>query len=174
MIRRIIVNKKKNQFILIVIPFLIFSVFYFINLAPSSNISSHNIFQQLAPQGFAFYSKNPRDTTFSFESDQDLSIPNFQASNLFGLKREGRAQGIELGKIQGLIPKENWVPCEKKAECEKIKGDLVPTHVEKDRNYRSLQAGTYFVYSYEPLSWYYRDYKETASMKIQMAKVLIK
>ncbi|MBK3495578.1 SdpA family antimicrobial peptide system protein [Viridibacillus sp. YIM B01967] len=164
---------KKNQVGLIISVFCIFLYFYFINIAPESNITERNIFQQLSPQGFAFYSKNPRDETFHFETEQHLQVPNMQMANFFGLKRTGRAQGIELGKFQEEIPKGNWKTCSSEKECKSVKKNLKINTIKKNKNFRSLEKGTYYIYSYKPLSWHFREYEASSTIKKNIAKVVL-
>lgn len=166
-------KSKKISLVSILFVFLVFCYFYFMNLAPDSNVTKDNFFQELAPQGFAFYSKNPRDETFYFESDQKLYMPNFQLDNIFGLHRKGRAQGIELGKIYSEIPTDLWGFCSNDDECTITKDNLVSHKVEKDRNYRSLEKGTYFIYRYEPLSWHFRDFEDSSTIDKKIAKVVL-
>lgn len=164
---------KEKQIFLIIILYLIFASFYFINVAPNSNITKKNILQEWAPQGFAFYSKNPRDETLIFETDQKLLIPNMQIKNILGLKRTGRVQAIELAKIQGNIPNDNWGLCKNENECESIKESLKIYKVNKDENYRSLEKGIYYIYSYEPLSWYFKEFQDTSTIQKRIAKVVL-
>ncbi|WP_420915983.1 hypothetical protein [Staphylococcus felis] len=37
-----------------------------------------------------------------------MNLPNFQSENLWGLKRTGRAQAIELGRLDAQIKKNQW------------------------------------------------------------------
>lgn len=143
------------------------------NFLPPSNITHKNVLQELAPQGFGFYSKNPREETFYFETEENLKIPNFQLANLFGLSREGRAQAIELGKIYTEIPKDYWKLCSSDNECNLVKQDLEEFILTKDENYRSLEKGVYYIYRYEPLSWYFREFKESSTIEKRVAKVVL-
>lgn len=151
----------------------IFTCLYFINIAPESNITKQNTLQQLAPQGFAFYSKNPREEAFYFESEEKLAVPNFSRGNLYGLNRNGRTQGIELGKIFTSITEDYWKTCNTKEECDKEKDQLKDFKVKKDRNYRSLDSGIYYIYRYEPLSWYFRDFEDSSDLDKKVAKVIL-
>lgn len=164
---------KKIQLWLFISIFIVFLFFYFINIAPNSNITQKNILQQLAPQGFAFYSKNPRDETFDFETDSNLQVPNMRLSNILGLKRIGRAQGIELGRIQSEIPKENWMSCSNNRECKNIKKKLKAHVVKKNKNYKSLEKGAYYIYTYSPLSWYFRDFEASSTIDKSIVKVIV-
>ncbi|ANZ94176.1 hypothetical protein BFC19_01375 [Brochothrix thermosphacta] len=109
-----------KQFILFVSLILLYSVLYLYALMPvtAKNPISQLPFgkmiktQQWFPQGWGFYSKDPRDITFQVVSiktgKQAVSWPNNRASNWFGLKRYGRAQGIETGLLQENLLSKDW------------------------------------------------------------------
>ncbi|MFA9458371.1 SdpA family antimicrobial peptide system protein [Halalkalibacter sp. AB-rgal2] len=67
------------------------------------------------PQGWGFYSKDPTEGRINVYDENgyssDLSWPNSSSTNLFGLKKEGRADGIEAGMLFGLVPEEHWIEC---------------------------------------------------------------
>ncbi|TCP61544.1 SdpA family antimicrobial peptide system protein [Baia soyae] len=67
------------------------------------------------PQGWGFYSKNPREEQFmTFDiSKKDIAAnwPNSRSENWFGLKRFGRSQGIEAGLINSKIPRSHFQEC---------------------------------------------------------------
>jgi antimicrobial peptide system SdpA family protein len=73
----------------------------------------------VVPQGWAFFTKSPRDPILSaYEYDehgQAYRIPeltNADYRNLFGVNRRGRAIGTELAMLLDLIPPERWVDCQ--------------------------------------------------------------
>lgn len=53
------------------------------------------------PQEWGFYSKNPRKLDLAYVEDggESLNYPNARISNLWGLKRDARAEGTEAGLI---------------------------------------------------------------------------
>ncbi|WP_374955203.1 SdpA family antimicrobial peptide system protein [Arthrobacter sp. MYb51] len=90
------------------------------------------------PQGWAFFSKSPRDPSIapyredingSFESVSKL--PTTRVENLFGVSREGRAQGVEVALISGESGAENWLDCSTPAlqECAEMVRDATSTAV---------------------------------------------
>jgi len=68
------------------------------------------------PQGWGFFSKNPRDEQFfGYDMETGKSVftfPNNRPENIFGLRREGRTQGIEYGRIYSNIKPSEWKSCE--------------------------------------------------------------
>lgn len=72
------------------------------------------------PQGWGFFSKNPReDQFFAYNlksGDSVFTFPNNRAENLFGLRRYGRTQGIEYGRIYAKLPVTAWEKCEENSK----------------------------------------------------------
>lgn len=70
----------------------------------------------ILPQGWAFFTKSPRDAgilAYKKENDQFLCVNmrNAGAENLFGLSRRARVQGVELGSILGKLKGAKWFEC---------------------------------------------------------------
>jgi antimicrobial peptide system SdpA family protein len=71
------------------------------------------------PQGWAFFTKSPRDpilTAYEFDEQgrprrvPEISSPDHR--NLFGINRRGRAIGTELAHLLDAVPPERWIACE--------------------------------------------------------------
>lgn len=149
------------------------------NVLPQNPLikNNQNIFQQLAPQGFSFYSKNPRDETFFIESASvnswDIQLPTSVLSNLFGIKRTGRAQGAEIGMLLEYLPEEKWTSCHSMKECDEIKNDLNINVVDEPESFKFIR-GTYTIAMGEPISWFWTDFKETTTFDRRIIKVEVK
>ncbi|RKR05125.1 antimicrobial peptide system SdpA family protein [Flavobacterium sp. 90] len=84
---------------------------------PSYPILSHNTkkaFSYLFPQGWGFFTKDPKEVTIDvYQMEKKnmklVTINNFSSQNLFGLSREARYIGYELGKLEQYIPKKAYV-----------------------------------------------------------------
>ncbi|TQS89908.1 SdpA family antimicrobial peptide system protein [Arthrobacter sp. TS-15] len=70
------------------------------------------------PQGWAFFSKSPRDPSVApYREDASGSLeslsrlPTTRVENLFGVSREGRAQGVEVALISSGSEAGNWMDC---------------------------------------------------------------
>lgn len=83
----------------------------------SQLIPNPNAFKSVFPQGWGFYSKNPRDDqllVYDLSTQRPtVNWPNNRTENWFGIKRSGRAQGLEVGLIQASIKSDAWTKCEK-------------------------------------------------------------
>ncbi|MBD8027524.1 SdpA family antimicrobial peptide system protein [Ureibacillus sp. Re31] len=169
--------KEKIFIIVVSIPFLCYVVLHFSHALPSSLITDTitakaKVFQDFSPQGFGFYSKPPTEKGITFESEH-LQLPTAIPENFIGLSRFGRAQAIELGKIYEEIPKDYWLSCETEKECTLLENKLKPYVVKKNDEIHHLVEGEYLIKSQEPISWYFRDYKETTSFEREIAKVVV-
>ncbi|MEU3354414.1 SdpA family antimicrobial peptide system protein [Streptomyces sp. NPDC037389] len=80
----------------------------------------------VAPQGWAFFTKSPRDVeVLPYRQAADggwasLALtPHSSPRNAFGLDRASRSQGIEISLLLNLAEKKEWKECEEKslADC---------------------------------------------------------
>ncbi|WP_121640698.1 SdpA family antimicrobial peptide system protein [Virgibacillus sp. Bac330] len=144
---------------LIIYSLLCFGVlFYSIHSAlPSTPIYSNKAIEKaitkIFPQGWGFFSKDPREPTIDaihIDGDETLAWPNMSIQNIFGLDRFGRGQGIEAGRIHSKIPKEESTKCEPLSEecIEKIEF----TEVTNDDNNHTM-CGKWVILETEPLPW---------------------
>ncbi len=96
-------------------------IFLFLQSIPSNPLSMYipengKINKVLLPQGWAFFTRNPREDRvmfYTYENDEwsDLYFlkQNSKHSNLFGLNRKARAQQIELGLlISNTLKSSSW------------------------------------------------------------------
>ncbi|MFF7636960.1 SdpA family antimicrobial peptide system protein [Kitasatospora sp. NPDC008050] len=98
--------------------FLVLSVFYTL---PSNALSSRHskgartLFNTLAPQDWAFFTRNPETVqlgVYAFDGTSARSLmrtPQGNPSNFFGLSREQRAQGPEIGYVNAET--NDWTDC---------------------------------------------------------------
>ena len=112
---------KKIIFFYSCLSFCAFAVLYLLILSiPENPIKlRYPFFSQrkvtlIAPQGWSFFTKNPRDEDIYLYRIEDtelhpVSIVNMQASQVFGVDRENRLISTKLLKITGGIPAKNWL-----------------------------------------------------------------
>lgn len=170
--------KKWLIIIAISLTFGYFFILYFSNLAPrnalSASLNPHSdILQELAPQGFGFYSKSPTEERIMFDSENLVQLPNARPQNLFGLSRYGRAQAIELGRIYEGMSTEYFEKCENKSQCEDIISNLTPYEIKKNPELHHLEKGEYLISIEEPMSWYFREFKDTTSFERKIARIVV-
>lgn len=73
----------------------------------------------LTPQGWAFFTKSPREPQIGVwrlagaSGWQDARLgPHSELWNVLGFDRRSRAQGLELGIMQTAVPQGKWTPCD--------------------------------------------------------------
>jgi len=119
----------------------------------------------VAPQGWSFFTKSPRDPQiepFVVDGDDLRSVagfPNTRAENLFGLSREGRSQGIEVALIMTSLPDADWVECDSPA-LESCSSDLArsTSHAVDNAVPSPSLCGEVVLVESTPVSWAYRDH----------------
>ena len=120
------------------------------NLPFSLNLKVHDWF----PQGWGFYSKDPRDLTFEIidlkDGEEAVQWPNNRIENGFGLSRKGRSQGIEAGRLIANINDDDWKKIENNPvdELRKMKSITV----KNDSPNPTIKGDIGFIYQ-EPIPW---------------------
>lgn len=81
--------------------------------------AAHASIQMVAPQGWAFFTKSPREPDMvawvpgaGGTWNQALSAPHSEVRNIFGLNRRSRAQPVEMGLLASTVPAERWLDCD--------------------------------------------------------------
>jgi len=84
---------------------------------PLQNSSSTQVLTQVAPQGWAFFTKSPRSETIQVFVRDGTSVENAWSTpmssprNWFGLDRLPRAQGTEYATLLATQTEESWSTC---------------------------------------------------------------
>jgi antimicrobial peptide system SdpA family protein len=133
-------------------------VFYFPKgpLSPELSISVQQDLRQVLPEGWAFFTKSPRDPEFALYRRSGnswvtaLHGPQSDVGNWFGLSRKSRAEGIEFGMISVAVGKRlttcsgDWQDCAKK---------LRPNIVFQDTEEHPLLCGSLLIVNQTPVPW---------------------
>jgi antimicrobial peptide system SdpA family protein len=128
------------------------------------------------PQGWGFYSKNPRDPYFMVVDIKSKQLapnwPNNIPKNIFGLKRLGRSQGMEAGLLHSQIPEHYWKKCSKNPyDC--LDRYNKPIEMENKSPNPTLCGDIGFV-SQEPVPWAWSNSSEKIEMPSKVARVNVK
>lgn len=137
-------------------------------LEKTKNLTVMKVF----PQGWGFFSKSPRDaSTVILNTSLELAPdwPNNSPKNLFGVKRQGRTQGIEMGLIYTQVPQNNWERCE---------GDLsicvsqTETKVTvTNTTPKPYFCGEYVLVTQQPVPWAWSDLIQLEQLESKFVKV---
>lgn len=115
---------------------------------------------KVIPQGWAFFTKSPRDPFLLVYSEDEnaqelLQMPTVKAENYFGLSRYGRAQPVELANIVNTIAPEAWSKCGPTTEqCLNMNSPAVEVRNGKPA---PTLCGSLSVVEVAPTPWAYRD-----------------
>jgi antimicrobial peptide system SdpA family protein len=135
------------------------------------------LFRSLLPEGFAFFTRDPREfqivlyTKDKIEVDLHNGSPKFW----FGLKRYPRAFNVELGQIFPVIAKKDWYNCQS-GDMQCLNDDLLPLYVIKSEFPAPLILGDYYVRISDPIPWAWANTfnEKNKTMPSKVMKVSIK
>ncbi|WP_253957652.1 SdpA family antimicrobial peptide system protein [Paenibacillus oleatilyticus] len=127
------------------------------------------------PQGWGFFSKNPREPQFRVLDLSDGSLlpawPNNMPANLFGIKRFGRSQGIEAGLLVSMIPETSKEKCEESPYSCLKKADKTLTLNNPTPN-PTICGELGFVFQ-EPIPWAWSSGEENIEMPSTVVRVRV-
>lgn len=130
----------------------------------------------ILPQGWGFFSKNPRDSDVGLYTTENSSSkvvwPNMRTENAFGLYRKGRSQGVEMGAIASTISDKDYTKCDSE-DLESCKGKANEITV-KNPTPSPLLCGEYFLTKEKPIPWSYFKYSDSGHEITNIVKVDIK
>ena len=71
----------------------------------------------ISPQGWAFFTRNAREPADYFYRREGakwvrLGYPNSSSRNFFGLKKDTRPFGVEMGSLMSQVSTDEWIACE--------------------------------------------------------------
>ncbi|GGA91145.1 SdpA family antimicrobial peptide system protein [Ornithinibacillus halotolerans] len=168
--------KRKNKGFLIVY-FIAFLTFFYVSIAPVLPPSPIKIpdavsakVMEYFPQGWGFFSKDPRESYFyviDLESEElGAHWPNMTLKNWAGLKRFGRSQGIEMGRIFAQVGDQAMTECElTPVECLKNEENVI--HVTNDSPSPTIKGDIGIVVQESvPWAWAKKVDKEDMPSKI--------
>lgn len=126
------------------------------------------------PQGWGFFSKDPREETLyveELEHSSEIQWPNNNIKNFFGISRYGRSQGTDIGLIQKKIPNNKWKNCKEGIDFCKDKINTVTIH---NNVLKPNVCGNYIFYKSEPVPWSWNKYMKQTEYTSKAIKVNIK
>lgn len=165
---------KKNTFILLLNVFFLVSLFGFSisNTLPKNPlIEGDKNLLRIIPQGWGFFSKDPREETLYVEelkNSSELQWPNNNIKNFFGISRYGRSQGTEVGIIQQKIPNDKWKNCKQGIDSCRDKVNTVTVYNDIPK---TSVCGNYIFYKSEPVPWSWNKYTKQTEYNSKAIRV---
>ncbi len=130
------------------------------------------------PQGWGFFTRSAQEPLVTPWSKDGLPLSHLPTSrwvNFFGLNREGRAQGVEVGSLQSQLSDEQWTSCADLAtptRClQKAKvegGDKFSVH--STTRSPSL-CGEIMLLETKPADFMYRSYVDEDIIAVRFARI---
>lgn len=131
------------------------------------------------PEGWGFFTKNPRDLhldIYKIEEStiKNISIYNHSLSNYLGLSRKSRVIGYEASMLANKVNKELWQDNNGKSVEKFINDSIIEIH--SIPNFKYLVKGDYLIKLYEPIpyAWSKENQEENNPFKIARVKVIPK
>lgn len=150
-------------------------------VTPGNFSNDRVVWTRLMPQGWAFFSKSPRDPligpyTLSKTGDvvSQSMLPSTQAKYLWGMSRNARAQGVEVAYYAADLQSGDWADCKSPIidECVRQGKSLKAKPVKNPAPSPSVCGTSYLVES-EPMPWSYRHLTEERFKALKIAKVKV-
>lgn len=131
----------------------------------------------VAPEGWAFFTRNPREPVVVVHSRTGdgtwgrIETANFQADNLFGLRRASRLLTTEVSGLLRDVPPGDWIPC--RAAVAECLAESPPTVHTAERSSPLLPAlcGPLAVQVRERVPWAWSRSRERVRMPSKLARV---
>ena len=134
----------------------------------------------LAPEGWAFFTRNPREAVVLVHKMRDigrwerLSLANFTPGNLFGLRRSSRLLTTEMALLLRGIPSDRWVPCRASIpECLAREKPATFTVEKKTPAVASL-CGETVLQVVEPVPWAWSSSRDRIRMPSKILKLKVR
>lgn len=129
------------------------------------------------PERFGFFTKSPNEENikfYEFKNKKVIEI-NLRAnnySNLYGLKRDSRRVGYELGVIIRQIPENNWENIDSDEFSKFNFSKLKPFEIKDSKiTIEKIDKGKYIFYYYEPVSWELQKYQKKTYGKFAFIEI---
>lgn len=130
----------------------------------------------ILPQGWAFFTKDPRETNyFAYEARNGelVSIlqPNASPENYFGFTRRTRVRGVELGGIIERIANYQWVDCPNGAAADWSTVDTIPAQKVINTAYDPTFCGVIYLEQKKAIPWAWSKSRQSISMPSKLIKL---
>lgn len=140
-----------------------------------SKESKRNVMHFL-PQGWAFFTRNPREELVSIYkvengNFEELNIRNGSAEYFFGLNRKPRVKGYEISLILSEIPPKSYQHGSYNMLPEIDTSDILDIQLKYPL--KTIENGIYLIKVYEPIPWAWSMYEQSQNRPTQYAIVRI-
>ncbi|WGL61510.1 SdpA family antimicrobial peptide system protein [Pigmentibacter sp. JX0631] len=161
-------------FLFLISIFFLVLIFYVPNIAINSNMKQKNILISTLPQGWAFFTKDPKEERISLYWDknpfEEYDFIGTRFNEYFGFDREVRKYISEIINMSSLIPENNWV----QGDFNKIiyfKGNQNLLSIDKKHKYfKNFCSKNYVYIKHKPQIRAWRYFENTQKVKYTKVK----
>jgi antimicrobial peptide system SdpA family protein len=124
---------------------------------PYVTFASKNTLRYLIPEGWGFFTRNPREATYLIFRETNGELKPFVEANaspsrLFGAQRSGRSTMVELGLLIQGLKKKDLVECKKDIRQFVQDTVLVPRNIQNPTP-KPFLCGKFWIQLIEPVPW---------------------
>lgn len=122
----------------------------------------------IAPEGWGFFTRNPREPALNIYKHNGIewtcvNSQNSNPSNLFGLKRDPRIQGVELSFLLQQIPDTLWISCSTELNKFLTENSIIKLDIKNDTPVKSL-CGEVIIQRQPPVPWAWSKSRDNINM----------
>ncbi len=140
--------------------------------------ATKKIFKSVMPQGWGFFTRNPRENQlFLFRVvDNSLELVNNSENslshNLYGLRRIHSAIGIEFGVLLNRVKDSDWIECDSSIySC--VQNEVIPSVIIKNMNPEPILCGDFVVVEQEVVPWVWYN-SSNINMPLKFTKISVR
>ena len=125
-----------------------------------SSTYSREIVRTLLPEGWAFFTRNPRESTYHLYEETpggqltSADSADARAKGLWGLERKSRLRSIAVAQLASRVPKEAWKECRSTLRQCRQEQDVEP-EIALKMNVPTI-CGHVVLEEREPVPWAWR------------------
>jgi len=136
--------------------------------ATETSFHERYLFSVLLPEGWGFFTKNPRDekkVLYQVLPDKSLRLATYKNSapdNCFGFSRRSRRASLEFGRLMSTITEADWNRYAAYSLPELLHSDTIPAIQMRytGHDFNQLAKGSYLVKRYALVPWAWAQYPE--------------
>jgi antimicrobial peptide system SdpA family protein len=128
------------------------------------------------PEGWGFFTKNPRDElleVYKIENGKLIffNFSNHTKKNCFGLSRSSRVIGYEASIILSSISRDDW----KKSQTRVIKNHISDSiiQVKTDKNFHYITRGEYLFKIFKPVPYAWAKLNQKSNNPFSVVKIKV-
>jgi antimicrobial peptide system SdpA family protein len=143
--------------------------------ALGSSTYSREIIRTLLPEGWAFFTRNPRESTYHIYEEEaggqltPADAADARANGFWGIDRKSRLRSIAVAQMASRIPKDTWKECRSTLRQCRREQD-VESEIALSMNVPTI-CGHIVIEEREPVPWAWRRSYSRVHMPSRIARV---